>query len=944
MKLLWTWGSLAILAAQGFAQDALPPAPADSAATISEPASAPFAAAAPKESDLDNALSLSESGQNALKIGFDTEAVSSFKQALALPNLDATTKDSLNLDLVTAFLAEGQLDQATAALQSVADTNTPAYLLRAALLQSRQAHWDGADGAAATVARIDSSKLSEIDSPWYFAVQARLAEYHGDADAAKAAWQQAIDHAPPLSRGQFEAALGRSQTLLSKSPTPDEAEKLRVEMAAATLPALGAQFASQYAIMLDRLGRRDEAIKVVEDWVKKTDLDPKSRDTLRLAKVYLDSEGTPSDAGEQANDRQALEDILQEHIDINSPDLDSIRQMQEQALGLLQQQTLTPAAGATPSAADVADLKKFIDGIIADPDPDSHPQLKLLYLFQANLALTLKQYDAAQAAASHLLEKFPPGAGHDALIDDAQMVLAEVYWHDGQYRVAANYLLNIYNDLPPGVERSSVARLLADIYYTKGDFRNAAEFYANLLTDVNSPMNHGEVLFLAVDSELRAQQINDALKLMENGTLRTDDPEDRWQAEWILLTALRDNNRSKDAYQRLNRLLDPIYGANLLDTKLLLQFRWLYASLAVSLSDTQALNLVDVFQKEVESLEAETIPGNTSDERAKLAKFLADLDANALLLRGEAEVQANPADAADQAKLLDEQHQTFEILRQKYPGTDPALNSYFDEASELDVQNKTVEAQRLMNIITDQFPKSDKAPEALYSSALYSTKLGKTEEALNLLQKFVETYRADPAQQLLLYKVRLQYASLEAHLSTQASLESARDIFDVLIKNPNNPANPNDPWTAQAKVGRAECLYDLATLPNADPQRRQDAIDEVKVLYNQTSLPVDDRVELGWMWGNLVEYSSNADADAAAQEVYWRVYNDFWLNDQSRAELDHTPDGRSLMVRCLTALKQIKKSQNNDTEVNRIDGIIADFGLAPAAVPVSPAATTTPAN
>jgi len=329
MKLLWTWGCLAFLATRVLAQDATVPASANSASDSIEAAPVPFLPNAPKESDLENASELSDRGRRALQDGIVSEAVSCFQKALAIPNLDTATKDGLNLDLVTAYLSESQLDQAAAALQSVTATDSPAYLLRAALLQSRKGHWDGADGASALLARIDSSKLSSSDLPWYFTVQARLAEYQGNADAAKAAWQQAVDHAPALLQGQFQAALSDSQILLSKVPTPDEVEKLHANIGTATTPALGAHFASLYAIGKDQLGQHQAALDVVTDWIGHTDLDPKNRDMLRLLLVYLDGKGPPQTdppLDPQAitgRDRQALEDILQEPIDINSPDRDN---------------------------------------------------------------------------------------------------------------------------------------------------------------------------------------------------------------------------------------------------------------------------------------------------------------------------------------------------------------------------------------------------------------------------------------------------------------------------------------------------------------------------------------------------------------------------------------------------------------------------------------------
>jgi len=954
MKFLWTWGSLAFLATQALAQGVPADAPADQVNT----APIPFAAEIATDSDLNSAIALSERGRSALENAFVSEAVFCFNKALAIPNLDSSMKDSLNLDLVTAYLAEGPLaqKQAEAALQAVGATDTPAYLLRAALLQSRNNKWDG---AAAQLAQIAPGKLSTSDLPWYFTAQARLAENRGDAAAAIKAWNDAIAAAPPLLRGQFEAALGVSQILLGKSPTPDEVEKLRVGMAAATIPALRAHFASQYAIGLDRLGQHNQALDVVTPWVDLPDLDHKNRDTMRLLMVYLDTEGdAPTDPQvlEQINirDSQALEKVLQEPIDINSPDRDSIMQMQEQALSLLQQQALAQKTDGSPAITDAAaaGLKKFIDDIIDDPDRDSHPLLKKYYLLQANLALVLKQPDAAKTAANQLLEKFPPGAEPDPVVTDAQMLLAQVYWNDNQPRVAANYLLKVYNSLPDGLRRAPIARSLASLYYMNGDYRNAAEFYTNLLKDPdpNSPVQHGQLLLRAVESELRAGLMDEAKKIMDDPVLLADfTPEDRWRAEWTLLMAMRDQ-KGEDAYLRLKSKLDPLHGKNLLPQELYLRLLWLNASLAVKRNDPKAEDAVEGFKKEVEALTPEAMADLPVHERKTLTDLLPELDATALLLSGEAVVLAQPADATAQAKQLDDQRKIFEELRQKYADSESAKQSYLDEASELESQNKFTEAQRLYNTLTDKFPKSEQAPFALYLSALDAEKLDKTggkyTEAINLLNTFMAkygdtapplVYAADPS---LIYRVQLEQADLERNINDDPkdpSLENAAELYALLIKK-----SPNDPLTVRAKVSRADCLFQLATLPNASPKRRQDAIDELKVLYNQASLPVDARVVVAHEWGNLLEYGSNPDLNGAA-DIYFEVMDSIHKDPALEAELDKSPYGRNAMLQCLVALKHIYETQKKDTEAASVAERIASYSQAPATPPAiqAPATTTT---
>jgi hypothetical protein len=146
-----------------------------------------------------------------------------------------------------------------------------------------------------------------------------------------------------------------------------------------------------------------------------------------------------------------------------------------------------------------------------------------------------------------------------------------------------------------------------------------------------------------------------------------------------------------------------------------------------------------------------------------------------------------------------------------------------------------------------------------------------------------------------------------------------------------------------AKIARAECSFELATLPmpaattqNLDEisRHRQDAVDELKVLYNQAKLPVDKKAEVGYKWGNLIEYGNPRDLDGAAT-VFFQVVNDILQSDQAMSDLDKTPTGRSWLTKCLTSLREIYHEEQNEVQMRRVDDIIAQTGLGGPAQPVS---------
>jgi len=248
---------------------------------------------------------------------------------------------------------------------------------------------------------------------------------------------------------------------------------------------------------------------------------------------------------------------------------------------------LTEKSDGTPIVSDAPGLEKFIDSIIADQDPDSHPLLEQLYQVKAHLAMLLNQTDVAEATAK-LLEKYPSSLSNDPAITDADMILAQIYWHqgqaDGQPRLAADYLLKVYNSLPSD-QQAPIARSLAYMYFVTGDYQDAAEFYTRLFKnpEPNSPISRGELLFRAVQSEVRAGSMDAAVKLMDDPAIVVDLPaEDRWRAEYTLLLEMRKSNPDA-AFQRLTRLIDPNLGANLLKRDLYLRLLWLNADLAVAI-------------------------------------------------------------------------------------------------------------------------------------------------------------------------------------------------------------------------------------------------------------------------------------------------------------------------------------------------------------------------
>ncbi|HVU36730.1 MAG TPA: hypothetical protein VHC95_00200 [Opitutales bacterium] len=891
-----------------------PPAPA--AATATEPVPAvsptstdngslavPYARSSLSINDTADASELAIVARSALANGFASRAVDFFRAALAKPGLDAATTDSLNLGLATALLAQGKAADASAALNQVLDRTTPAYALRATMLTARSQDW----AAAAVQANlIDPATLPVSDRPWYYALEAKLAEQRNDIDAASKAWQQAQDTSlTVMQKAQFEAALWRAKMLLTGAATQADAETLLGKADSSPNPSVGAEFVRTAAVMLNKLpGQHDRALNVLKTWIGKPGIAHLKLDALRLEFALIDNEDIKHPNA--ALDEQYLEGILQDRLEPGAAGQDELVQMQKTALAFLENMLYggaTPATGDVPSLTpwlNPADLLQFVNGLVSDQP--SHPLLKQLRLLQAQLALSLNRDEEATAAANAVLA-LPADAGRDTAREDALRQLAVIAWRakPPQYRRAADYLGNLLKLLPADYpDRQDYTRLMADLYFKNGDYDSAATYYTNLLNDPHPPAlpGPGVLLMRAVESELRSGKLNDALALLQQTGYRGDLDDsyttNQWQAWFNVLMALSDAGREQEAFTQITRLLDPEHGASLRSDSLRLRLAWLDARLATDLQQPDAAAKAAKLRAAVEQVPEAGVPGLDRNTRRQLL-------ADAIFLQYKAAANGNRPD--DQEGFYNE-------LQKNFSDTEDAITAVMSKASELasDKLNKTAEAQRLMadlaNRLTTIAPNSPWIPAARYQEALFAAARGSSDqyvEALGLLSNFIKNYPAHP----MVYEAKLQEADLLRKLN---HIDGALQIYNDLLKN-SSRTRLDDPMVAKAARGKADCLLVLA---GDDPAKRKDTMEELERLFNQEALPLDARVESGYDWGYLLENDPNGDHAAnleAAANVYMAVVSKFLFDLPMRDELFKTHSGSTWMADCLFHLGDIYRQQ-----------------------------------
>ncbi len=896
MKSLGIAAGLAISMATAWAQ---PPAAAPAGGEVAA-APVPFSRPGPGISDTASVAELRDIANFALANGLPT-AVGFFQAALAKPGLDQAVKDDLNLGLATAYLAQGKVPEATAALQQVANTNTPAYLLRMAMLTARNQDWPT---ATIRTTLINPATLPAADQPWFYALQALLAEQRKDIDAASKAWTLAQATSTSLmQKAQFDAALYRAKILLTGEATQADADALRRQVDSNPSPSVGSDYVRSYAIMLNKLDQRARALDVLRAWLVKSGLPRAKLDALRLLFALIDNEDP--NRPNAALDQNFLESILQDRLDPGEIGQDDLVQTQKNALTLLQNMLFSVNAQGSDtrgqsSLADPSHLLQFISDLIAK-QPD-HPLLKQLRLLQAQLALSFNR-DADAAAWANMVLAMPADAIRDPAREGALRLLAFVSWRaqPPQYRRTAEFLNMLLRALPADhPDRKEISLRMADAYFLNRDYADAGLYYTSLLNETNPPApGPGVLLMRAVESELRARQINEALARLDEASAHADIDDAyttyRWQAWFNALVALSgEPGRQQEAFDRIKRLLDPNHGGGLLSSGLQLRLRWLDAYLAVTLQDASAAEKSRLLRQLIDAQP----PGSSTDLDAATRRELA---ASAINLQLEA--------AANDQKT-DEKNRFYDELQKSYPESEGAITAVFNRANELYAQNQTLAAQTLMTDLAKRLPENSPwLPVARFQEAFFVSERGSTDqykEALRLLNDFVAKYPDPP----LIYKAQLLRADLLCKLNTPDELNAALQIYNDLLKS--LPNKPDDQNVATAAMGKASVLFILA---RDDPNKRNDVIEELEGLFNMEKLPVAARIEAGFRWGYLLENDPNAASDQttnldAANQVYTAVASTFLSNPARRNELLRDSHAKDWMSECLFHSASIYEREN----------------------------------
>ena len=760
--------------------------------------------------------------QHAAELGFATAAREAFERLLVRDAIAPGVRNRAAQGLAAAELVAGRPEAAEAALLRGADLFSAQTRLRRGLIALLRRD---AATAAPWIEALRAEELPPEEAGWLYIAQAMLAEARGQYDRAQVAYGQAESRATSeLARAQILLARERAQLLVGQA-SPELVQRFQSQIDAFQGRLVGFTAAGQQAVVLDQLGRKDEAERVLQRTlavVPATEREAADRLRLLLALIA----GPRSGVG-----RGALQQLFAHAAQ---------PEMQRIALQLL--------AGEAGDAETAAVFRSQLDAQIAlKPAPRI---LDDLLLYRARLALAQQEYERAETDARTLLANFPGSPDRVPALN----VLVSVAWELRRYRTATDAIAQLQAELGTDPRRGLFAVLLAESFFRATDYRNAANAYAQALAEPNLPpgATRGALMYQQVLALLRAEPTEvpeEALALLDRLAGEPDfDPLSRWQAEWNTVKTLQVRGQIGRAYDRLTRVLAAeAFAAAAPELKL--RMGWLQAKLSLEAGrPAETLGLVDRLLAGPAAEANTTVPRALREETAGTAQLVR---AQALLALGR--------EADGMAEL--------EALRRAFPGSDPAVYSFIIQAKFLSDRGQTVDAQQLLIELADRHQDSPYAAYALYEAAGNAERRGEDrhfEEAFRILQNLVDKF---PRNELVFY-AQLKQGDLLRKLD---QLGPAQVTYEAML---NRFATHRD--APLAELALADTLFAQVT---TDSSRLGSALARYERLFDLPSAPGEVRAEAGFKAGYAMAMRGNS---PEARRALWVVADRFLLGEGAR--------------------------------------------------------------
>lgn len=817
--------------------------------------------------------------RRALETGLPSIAAEIYQQLLGDTSAsDApAARNRLVLALATALIESDRTDDAANALRQFTGEPTAALRLRQAMIDARKRKFPE---AGAAIGALRPEDLPPRDRPWLFFLRGMLADNARDLQQASANYTQAEAAATtPAQRAWFGLARERIALFFGQA-TEASLAPLRQTFERFPGSPAGYTAASQYAVALNSLGRRDAAVEFLQ-----TQLQLLAPQETTTHDTWLFLTGLIAGAQDNAG-RTALERLLGNSADTKK---------QRSALRLL--------ANAARSKERANSFRALLDRLIGATPP--HPILDDLLLFRAQLALSEKDYSTAETDATRLRAEFP------ALHIEALGILTAVAWERGAYRAAASTAAEARDaadrELPQNL-RAQLGILVAEAWFRAKDFRNASDAYGSALANVPEGVSPGALIFQRVLSEMQTgsdgSSLASAQKILDSYVADPRfDAVSRWQAEWNLARELQAAGQTAQAYARVNTLLETSRIPADFPADLRARMLWLQARLAYDSGEhTRSIELAKKLLTSLNGVDAAL-----RSDVASMTMLLEIEAANALAQAG----QPVPIDTADVSKKL----------RTEFPKSDAAMRSYFVEADLAANRNQLVEAQGIMRKFADDNSDTPYASYALFQAAHYAELRGQDQyfqEANRLLEELLRKEQKKTAPDTaLIFQARMRQGNIFRLLGNP---EYAAAAYESLVENYKFPQYPE---VLTAELARADSYAALAA---SDASRAGSAAVIYERLLDQPTAKADLRVEAGYKFGlSLIARNETA----RLVKIWWQMIYNFLDDDAQAASLN---TGRYWMARTLLDLGKVLEGQGEISEARKAYELIISKGLPGAAL------------
>ncbi len=761
-----------------------------------------------------------ENARSALELGMP--AISQNMMQTILPTLNENNSDVANFILVDSLIAQGKFETAQKALRQMKNPHTPEFLIRDAIVSLQLGD---IYGAHEIVSKLSPDALSEKSRAWFYVARGAVRFSEGNFGSA------ADDFASAKKLASSDIIKREADALINLCKMSEElgakdlenlASELALKTSLFTGTNAGVQFAKQYAILLDKLNRKQDAVSVLENALNVALMPDIDRDELQLISSSIE----PSRERKHA----MLNSLLKT---TKSP------AVTEQAIYLLR----------VSFGEDTNAYAEMLKDVLASGSPLI---LDRILLELSYVAIAKNDFENATKYADKLLRDYPASAFKiNAFGALAWSAFASGENKKPEYRQAARYLLEM-----AGLEKNSkmsdfIKFIAADCYFLESDFDTAGAMYKALIDSNLSERWKGGAFARAAESFLNLGDIQSAVLLADSSYSRlTLNPDDVWKTEWSISSIYRKNGKQKEALNRVEKLLDSAINKDA-NQDLRAKMLWLEARLAEGAGEFKYS--LELSENILSMLTLGTLKPSLDTEKM--------VASNAMLIKARSLASLGNFDGDDGA------FDSYEKLRKAYPETDAAQISYLYEARNFALRGAYAQAQQHCKTLADSFPEGKYADVALYDAASYSRRLGLEsdyKEALILLSRLVEKYPNSPK----VFYAKIAQAEI---LRLMSDFSNAAAMYKNIITE-----FENHPQIKIAHMGLGDCIL-------AQTGHESDAAMMFERIYAMPDIPSSAKAEAAFKWGFAFERMGRF---REAAEVWWISSNEFLNQKKSTQNLN----------------------------------------------------------